>query len=327
MRRSFLVLALLWAAGGTPRAEGDALRRLETDPSVSSVRRLVELSRSVRDGDQRFWVVQALGARLKARGEAEAFEALLRVGSEDPDPQVRGAALRALAESSPLDGARVSRLERVARAGADHPSGHVRRGARELERALESGRRDDGPSAAVEKREASAAVARGVGGMLRVFGWTSAAVVPVLALVWAAGGRSKRRKGGLMSVVKQVVSTDKAPAAIGPYSQAVRSGSLLFVSGQLPLDPATGNIVSGGVPEQTRRVIDNLSAVLEGAGLDLRAVVKTTVFLKDMASFGEMNAVYQERFEAPFPARAAVEVAALPKGALVEIEVVAATGR
>jgi 2-iminobutanoate/2-iminopropanoate deaminase len=130
-----------------------------------------------------------------------------------------------------------------------------------------------------------------------------------------------------MGVVKQAVSTDKAPAAIGPYSQAVRSGGLFFVSGQLPLDPATGAIVPGGVPEQTRKVIDNLSAVLAGAGLDLHAVVKTTVYLQDISSFGEMNAVYQERFAAPFPARAAVEVAALPKGALVEIEAVAVVGK
>jgi len=125
---------------------------------------------------------------------------------------------------------------------------------------------------------------------------------------------------------RSVVETDAAPAAIGPYSQAVRSGDLLFISGQIPLDPATGSMVEGGVREQTRRVLENLRAVLEAAGGGLEQVLKTTVFMTDLGAFGEMNEVYAEFFEATSggpPARAAVEVRALPKGSKVEIEAVA----
>ncbi|MFH1723391.1 MAG: RidA family protein [Elusimicrobiota bacterium] len=122
---------------------------------------------------------------------------------------------------------------------------------------------------------------------------------------------------------KQAIRTEEAPAAIGPYSQAVRAGGWVFVSGQIPLEPATGEMVEGGVREQTRRVLDNLAGVLKACGLDFRDVVKTTVYLKDLSQFGEMNAVYAEAFPTPAPARAAVEVSALPKGALIEIEAVA----
>jgi 2-iminobutanoate/2-iminopropanoate deaminase len=125
---------------------------------------------------------------------------------------------------------------------------------------------------------------------------------------------------------KIAISTDNAPAAIGPYSQAVRVGDTLFTSGQVALDPATGALVSGGIREQTTRVLDNLTAVLEEAGLDMSHVVKTTVFLKSMNDFAAMNEVYA-RYLAPAdvvaPARSTVEVARLPKDALVEIELIA----
>ena len=121
------------------------------------------------------------------------------------------------------------------------------------------------------------------------------------------------------------IHTEKAPAAIGPYSQAIDSGAgLIFVSGQLPIDPATGAFPEGGVAEQTRQSLLNARAILQAAGLDLNNVVKTTVFLADMADFGAMNEVYAQFFAAPFPARSAVAVKDLPKGARVEIECIAA---
>jgi len=123
---------------------------------------------------------------------------------------------------------------------------------------------------------------------------------------------------------KKAVSTSAAPAAIGPYSQAISCAGWLFCSGQIPLDPATGAMVEGGVPEQTRRVLENLRAVLAVAGLTLADVVKTSVFMTDLTRFSEMNAAYEAFFDtAPPPARAAVEVKALPKGSLVEIEAIA----
>ncbi len=121
------------------------------------------------------------------------------------------------------------------------------------------------------------------------------------------------------------IHTEKAPAAIGPYSQAVDSSAgLVFVSGQLPIDPETGAFPEGGVAEQTRQSLTNARAILQAAGLDLGNVVKTTVFLADMADFGAMNEVYAQFFAAPFPARSAVAVKDLPKGARVEIECIAA---
>ena len=123
----------------------------------------------------------------------------------------------------------------------------------------------------------------------------------------------------------KAIQTDKAPAAIGPYSQAIDSGvGIVFVSGQLPIDPATGAFPEGGIKEQTRQSLTNAKAMLESAGLGLKNVVKTTVFLADMADFAAMNEVYAQFFEAPFPARSAVAVKTLPKGALVEIECIAA---
>ena len=124
--------------------------------------------------------------------------------------------------------------------------------------------------------------------------------------------------------MKKVISTSKAPAAIGPYSQAIQVGNLVFASGQIPIDPATGNFVAGGVREQARQSLTNVKAILDEAGLTLDNVVKTTVFLADMHDFADVNAVYAEFFAEPYPARSAVAVKTLPKGALVEIEVIAA---
>ena len=123
--------------------------------------------------------------------------------------------------------------------------------------------------------------------------------------------------------MKKVISTSKAPAAIGPYSQAIQVGSLVYTSGQIPIDPATGMFVEGGIKEQTRQSLLNVKAILEEAGLTMNDVVKTTVFMADMNDFADMNAVYAEFFSEPYPARSAVAVKTLPKGALVEIEVVA----
>ena len=122
----------------------------------------------------------------------------------------------------------------------------------------------------------------------------------------------------------KAISTNEAPGAIGPYSQAVDSGvGLVFVSGQLPIDPATGKFPEGGVAEQTRQSLLNAEAILFAAGLELADVVKTTVFLADMGDFAAMNEVYAQFFAEPFPARSAVAVKTLPKGALVEIECIA----
>ena len=120
------------------------------------------------------------------------------------------------------------------------------------------------------------------------------------------------------------VNTNHAPAAIGPYSQAIDAGNMVFVSGQLPIDPATGTFPEGGVAEQTKQSLTNMKAILNEAGLDLCNVVKTTVFLADMADFAEMNGGYSQFFTMPFPARSAVAVKTLPKNALVEIECIAA---
>jgi len=122
----------------------------------------------------------------------------------------------------------------------------------------------------------------------------------------------------------KVISTKKAPAAIGPYSQAIQVGNFVYASGQLPIDPATGAFPEGGIKEQARQSLLNVKAILEEAGLTMGNVVKTTVFLADMNDFADMNAVYAEFFSEPYPARSAVAVKTVPKGALVEIEVVAA---
>ena len=123
-----------------------------------------------------------------------------------------------------------------------------------------------------------------------------------------------------------VIITSKAPAAIGPYSQAIELAGLVYTSGQIPIDPATGKFVEGGIREQTRQSLLNVKAILEETGLTLSDVVKTTVFMADMNDFADMNAIYSEFFSEPYPARSAVAVKSLPKGALVEIEVVASRG-
>lgn len=123
--------------------------------------------------------------------------------------------------------------------------------------------------------------------------------------------------------MKQIINTNQAPKAIGPYSQAVKAGSLLFISGQLPADKDSGNIVDGGIEAQTRQSLENIKAILTAAGVTLENVVKTTVFLKNMDDFAAMNAVYAQYFTQNCPARACVQVAKLPKDAMVEIEVIA----
>ena len=123
--------------------------------------------------------------------------------------------------------------------------------------------------------------------------------------------------------MKKVIATTKAPAAIGPYNQAIQVGNMLFASGQLGLDPATGNFPEGGVKEQTIQSFQNVKAILEEAGFSINDVVKTTVFLADMADFAAMNEIYASQFEGDFPARSAVAVKTLPKKALVEVEVIA----
>jgi 2-iminobutanoate/2-iminopropanoate deaminase len=123
--------------------------------------------------------------------------------------------------------------------------------------------------------------------------------------------------------VKQAISSPDAPQAIGPYSPAIRAGQLLFVSGQVPIDPATGDLVQGDVQAQTRRVLDNIGALLEAGGLSFADVVRTTVFLADMGDFQAMNEIYATYFPAPPPARATVQVSRLPKDARLEIDVIA----
>lgn len=123
--------------------------------------------------------------------------------------------------------------------------------------------------------------------------------------------------------MKKVIATTNAPAAIGPYSQAIEANGMLFISGQLPVDPTTGEFVPGGITEQTMRSFENIKAILSEAGLTIDNIVKTTVFLADMALFAEMNAVYAQQFGETFPARSAFAVKSLPKNALVEIEAIA----
>ncbi len=123
--------------------------------------------------------------------------------------------------------------------------------------------------------------------------------------------------------MRQAISTRSAPQAIGPYSQGIRAGSLLFVSGQVPIDPVTGNIIDGDIAAQTHRVLQNIGEILKAGGASFDQVARTTVFLADMNDFAAMNAVYATYFEAPAPARATVQVSRLPKDARVEIDVIA----
>lgn len=123
--------------------------------------------------------------------------------------------------------------------------------------------------------------------------------------------------------MKKIINTVKAPAAIGPYSQAVEVGSLVFISGQIPISPATGELVQGDIKVQAKQVLDNLTEVLKAAGTDLDNVIKTTIFLKDMNDFGAVNEIYAQYFTRNYPARSTVQVAKLPKDAGIEIEAVA----
>lgn len=123
--------------------------------------------------------------------------------------------------------------------------------------------------------------------------------------------------------MRKVIASSEAPAAVGPYSQAIAAGNTLYCAGQIPLDPATGELVAGGVAEQTTRVLENIAGVLRANGMNFSHVVKATVFMTDLARFGDMNAIYATYFNAPFPARSTVQVVALPRGAQVEIEVIA----
>lgn len=123
--------------------------------------------------------------------------------------------------------------------------------------------------------------------------------------------------------MSRAIKTDKAPAAIGPYSQAIDTGTFIYTSGQIPVNPSTGEVVDGGIEQQTAQVLENLKNVLEAAGSSLSKVIKTTVFIKDMNSFSVVNEVYKEYFTEPYPARSCVEVARLPKDVLIEIEAVA----
>ena len=124
-----------------------------------------------------------------------------------------------------------------------------------------------------------------------------------------------------------VISTDKAPGAVGPYSQAIKAGDFLFASGQIPLDPVNGRIVAGGVKEQTEQSLKNVGAILEAVGLTFDDVVKTTVYITNMNFFGTVNEVYGKYFQKTLPARSCVEISKLPKDALVEVEIVAYCGK
>ena len=125
---------------------------------------------------------------------------------------------------------------------------------------------------------------------------------------------------------KEIIKSDKAPEAIGPYSQAIRAAGLIFISGQIPLDPLTGDIVNGGIKEQTKRVMKNIEAILEAAGSGIDKALKTTIYLKNLSDFESVNKIYGDYFSSTPPARATVEVSNLPKNASIEIDVIALTG-
>jgi len=126
--------------------------------------------------------------------------------------------------------------------------------------------------------------------------------------------------------MKRIIHSDKAPKAIGPYSQAIHTPNFVFTSGQIPIDPASGKLIEGGIKEQTRRVLENLKAILEAAGTDFTKAVKVTVYLVDMNEFSQFNEIYSEYFTSDQPARSTVQVAALPLGASIEIEIIAYSG-
>lgn len=137
------------------------------------------------------------------------------------------------------------------------------------------------------------------------------------------GGAVKHKRGSLEAVVKEVVYTKSAPEPIGPYSQAIRAGGLLFISGQIPIDPKTGEVVKGGIKEQTRQALENIKAILQAAGYELSDVAMAFVFLSDLSLFGQFNEVYAEYFKDKPPARVTVQAARLPRDVLVEIAAIA----
>ncbi|MGQ9852436.1 MAG: RidA family protein [Candidatus Oleimicrobiaceae bacterium] len=141
----------------------------------------------------------------------------------------------------------------------------------------------------------------------------------LLVVLVVSGCRLQTR----VPTVRQVITTGEAPAAIGPYSQGIKVGNMLFTSGQIPIDPATGELVTGSIEEQTRRVLDNLGAVLKAAGMDFADVVSATVYMDDIANYPRINQVYAQYFPSDAPARCALQVARLPKGAAVEIALIA----
>lgn len=388
MRRALLLAGLLACAAASRAADG--LGRLQGDPSPEASKRLGRLYKSSESKDQRLWLIQALGARLRERGDAAALEALLSAASEK-DPELRGAALRALAGFSALPEPQLrerwlAKLETAATKGLGHGAPAVRGGAQDLRSAIETWRGDSPPPLSAppsptkdprawiiipfgaalllagflvkdhfrkayyaglfERADAvklgallSDAVERDPelrGSALRAIAAFSA--LPdararerwLEKLVAAARGGSHDLRSAIDSgastgakPVKSAVRSAKAPAAIGPYSQAIRTGEWVFASGQIPLDPSGGKIVEGGIREQTRRALENLGAVLSEAGLGYSDVVKVTVFMTDLTMFPDMNPVYSEFFPEPAPARSTVGVAALPRGALVEVEAVA----
>lgn len=126
-------------------------------------------------------------------------------------------------------------------------------------------------------------------------------------------------------MTKEIISTENAPQAIGPYSQAVKTGNLIFISGQIPLNPSTGDLVSGSIEDEANQVLNNLKSICEAAGYSLEDVVKITIFLTDLSNFASVNEVMKQHFQEPYPARATVEVSALPLGVNVEIEAIVST--
>ncbi len=161
--------------------------------------------------------------------------------------------------------------------------------------------------------------------MKKMFQWISLLLIAASLTSCSPDNKTGETKGTSdePGPQKQAINTDKAPAAIGPYSQAIQTGNLIFTSGQIPIDPETGEVVSGGIKEQAMQVFENLNAVLNASGADLADVIKTTVYIKDMNDFPTVNSVYDLWIPEPYPARSCVEVSRLPKDVLIEVEAVA----
>lgn len=314
-----IAASLSWASAAAVELKDDGLQRLEADPSPSAARRLIRLYRDSKGKDERFWIVRSLENRLLKLSDGSALDALLEA-SRDPAADVRGHAFRALASfpSLPreaLSKARLKDIEAAAGRGRKDSRPPVREAAEALGRSLDAYLRAGRPEPAPAQAPPPEAPRRNWGKVLAgAFFLAWGAGFPIFILYWI--GRKFFMKK------KEAVRALGAPAAIGPYSQAVRCGGFLFVSGQIPADPRSGDLVAGGAGEQTEQVLKNLGAILEEAGCGFKDVLKTTVYLTDLSAFAEMNAVYARFFPEPAPARATVQVSALPKGAKVEIEAV-----